>query len=107
MDVENLPTFMDTEEMRQALGVLDHFAQDKDDYLLYLSRLDAVREAMSWEAELKEMKEALERKDSQLEQKDLQLKQKDSQLDQKDVEIKRLMSLLEKSGVSGENVKKS
>ena len=60
MDVNNLPAEMDTEEMRQAFGVLDRFAKNKDEYLLYLSRLDAVRHERTWENTVRREKERRE-----------------------------------------------
>lgn len=88
MDVNNPPTGMDTEEMRQAFGVLEHFAKDKDEHLLYLSRLDALREEMTREAALKRRDEAL--------------KKMSEELKNKDDELARLRDLLKKAGMSEE-----
>jgi predicted transposase/invertase (TIGR01784 family) len=116
MDVNNLPSGMDTEEMRQAFGVLEHFAKDKDGHLLYLSRLEALREELTREAALKRRDEALKKmadelrgkddelrsKDDELRSKDDELRSKDDELRSKDDELTRLRDLLKKAGMSEE-----
>ena len=42
MDVDTPPEVLDTDEMRQAMEVLNRFSENQDDYLLYQSRLDAI-----------------------------------------------------------------
>lgn len=95
MDINNLPQEMDTEEMRQALGVLDRFAKNKDEYLLYLSRLDAVRHERTWESTVRREKERRE----QAEERALKAEEQKEQLQK---EKEELIKLLKQAGI--ENV---
>ncbi|MDM8526218.1 hypothetical protein QUF80_22810, partial [Desulfococcaceae bacterium HSG8] len=82
MDTDNLPEGMDTEEMRQAFGVLESFASNKEKYFFYLKRVEAARQERTWE-------NAVERARRELEQ------------ERKEEE--RLAALLEKAGISYRN----
>lgn len=42
VDVDNPPEILYTDEMRQAMKVLNKFSENKDDYLLYQNRLEAI-----------------------------------------------------------------
>jgi len=42
VDVDNPPEILCTDEMRQAMAVLNRFSENEDDYLLYQSRLNAI-----------------------------------------------------------------
>jgi predicted transposase/invertase (TIGR01784 family) len=42
VDVDVPPEALNTDEMRQAMEVLNRFSENQDDYLLYQSRLDAI-----------------------------------------------------------------
>ncbi|MDM8550700.1 Rpn family recombination-promoting nuclease/putative transposase [Desulfobacterales bacterium HSG2] len=124
MDADNLPEGMNTEEIRQAMGVLERFSDNRDEHILYLSRLDAARQMRTWEIvleqkelELREKDSLIKRKDSQLKRKDSQLKQKDSLIDQErrekeqaqkemeqaQKERERLAALLKKAGIRDEH----
>ena len=42
VDVDNPPEILCTDEMKQAIAVLNMFSENQDDYLLYQSRLAAI-----------------------------------------------------------------
>jgi len=49
LDPENLPGWMETPEMREAMGILRKFSEQEENYALYQSRLDQIRVQRSWE----------------------------------------------------------
>ncbi|MDM8550702.1 hypothetical protein QUF72_11515 [Desulfobacterales bacterium HSG2] len=113
MDTDNLPEGMNTEEIRQAMGVPERFSDNRDEHILCLSRLDAARQMRTWEIvleqkelELREKASQLKRKDSQLKRKDSQLKRKDSQLKQKDSQLKQKDSLIDQERREKEQAQK-
>ncbi len=61
MDADRLPEGMDTEEMRQAFGVLDSFANNREEYFLYLSRLDAIRQERTWKSAVRRAREEVQK----------------------------------------------
>jgi len=103
MDISNLPGEMDTEEMRQAFGVLDRFAKNKDEYLLYLSRLDAVRHERTWENTVRRArKEALREKEQRIQAEEQARKEKEQfqkEKEQFQKEKEELIKLLKQAGI--------
>ncbi len=82
MDVNNLPAEMDTEEMRQAFGVLDRFAKNKDEYLLYLSRLDVIRQERTLQNAVRQSSEEARREKKEKEQAQEQARKEKEQKEQ-------------------------
>jgi len=60
VDLDNPPETLDTKEMRQVMNVLHRFSENKTDYLLYQSRLDAVFKENTYIHELEEAKKGME-----------------------------------------------
>lgn len=52
LDVDDPPALLQTEEMRRAMSVLQHFSENQREYLLYQKRLDAERVERTWKREL-------------------------------------------------------
>jgi len=50
---DNLPDWMETDEMREAMAIKENFAEKGENHHLYLSRMDAVREARTVHNQLK------------------------------------------------------
>jgi predicted transposase/invertase (TIGR01784 family) len=52
LDVEALPAILETEEMRQAIQVLQHFSENERAYLMYQQRLESEMVQASWQNEI-------------------------------------------------------
>jgi predicted transposase/invertase (TIGR01784 family) len=117
LDEEKLPGWMNTDEMRQAMGTLKLFSEKEKNYHAYQARQNFLREqrTIQWEMgqskqELEQEREqklaalqredaALQREDAALQEKDAALQEKDAALQEKDAalqEIERLKALLGK-----------
>ena len=74
IDIDRVPDKLKTKEMIQAMSVLEKFSQNQEEYLLYLSRLDAMLEQKTWEVTLerdqKEKEKALKEKEKALKEKE-------------------------------------
>jgi len=57
LDPDNPPGWMETPEMREAMGILRKFSEQEENYHLYLSRLDQWREKRTVEIELERARE--------------------------------------------------
>ena len=56
VDVDTPPEVLHTDEMRQAMEVLNRFSENQDDYLLYQSRLDAILKENTYVNEIARVK---------------------------------------------------
>jgi predicted transposase/invertase (TIGR01784 family) len=81
LDLEHLPEMLNTEEMKQAMHVLQDFSESEKNYLLYEQRLEAERVELTWKRSLA---------------------RREAELAQKDVELKRLAALLRQAGIDPE-----
>ena len=52
VDVDTPPTILQTEEMKEAIRMLQHFSENERNYLLYQKRLDSTRVEATWLAEI-------------------------------------------------------
>jgi len=60
MDADHLPEGMDTREIRQAFAVLENFASNKEEYFLYLKRVEAARVERTWKNDIERARRELE-----------------------------------------------
>ena len=98
LDDQNLPDWMDTPEMEQAMSTLQKFSDKERDYHAYQARQNYVREQRSIQ---KELEEALEREATAMEREAQALSEKDQALVAKEqalAEIERLKALLNQKG---------
>lgn len=56
IDVDDPPAILHSKEMREAMQVLQHFAENEASYLLYQQRLEALSVEATWKAELERSK---------------------------------------------------
>jgi len=110
LDEEKLPEWMNTKEMRQAMGTLKLFSEKEMNYHAYQARQNFFREqrTIQWEIEqvreekqaaLKVIEEALKIKEAALQEKNAALQEKDAALQERDAVLKeneRLRALLGK-----------
>lgn len=68
LDPDNLPGWMETPEMREAMGILRKFSEQEENYYLYLSRVDKIREQRSMEYEVQQVNSELRAAKAELEQ---------------------------------------
>ncbi len=61
LDLDNPPEWMSTEEMREVMSVIRTFAEKGENRDLYLSRLDAQRVTLTWQNQIAEAQEKLDR----------------------------------------------
>ncbi len=113
IDVEHPPTILQTREMTQAMQVLQHFAENEAEYLLYQKRLDALRVEETWKAELEQSKRREEQERHEKEQAQLRVQQerheKEQERHEKEQaqlraqqerhEKERLLELLKQAGI--------
>jgi len=76
VDVDTPPEVLHTDEMRQAMEVLNRFSENQDDYLLYQSRLDAILKENTYVNEIARVKRENEQLQARLDSLLLQLKEK-------------------------------
>ena len=70
------PEVLDTDEMRQAMEVLNRFSENQDDYLRYQSRLNAILKENTYVNEIARVKREKEQVQAQLDSLLLQLKER-------------------------------
>ena len=83
LDIDHLPAWMQTPEMRQAMSILKAFSEKEHAYHAYQARQDFLREQRSIERERRSLQQALEETSAALEQERAALKQKSAALEQK------------------------
>jgi len=93
LDPGDLPAWMDTPEMREAMGVLRKFSEQEENYHLYLSRLDEKRAALTQKNELARARERL-RMAVQAKEEALAREQREH------AENERLRALLREAGIT-------
>ena len=54
VDLDAPPAILQSQEMKEAMDVLQHFSENQRDYLLYQQRLDAARVEATWKTELEQ-----------------------------------------------------
>jgi hypothetical protein len=72
VDVDTPPKELYTDEMRQAMEVLNRFSENQDDYLLYQSRLEAIILQNTLASEMARMKREYEQINIEKEQANLE-----------------------------------
>jgi predicted transposase/invertase (TIGR01784 family) len=106
IDVDDPPVILQTPEMRQAMHVLQHFAENEAEYLLYQKRLDVLRVEASWKMELEQLHRELEqerREKDQAKRREEQARREKDQAklreEQERQEKERLLELLKHAGI--------
>jgi predicted transposase/invertase (TIGR01784 family) len=113
-DTDNPPEPLDTEEMRQAMKVLQQFSESEKDYLLYQSRLDGILTYNTWMRDLedaqKEKEQALEREKQAFREKEQAFREKEQvfrekeqvfrEKEQAEKKLRDLLLLLKKKGIN-------
>lgn len=85
LDVEHPPAILQTEEMRQAMQVLQHFSENERDYLLYQQRLETGQVEATWQREIQRLTD--------------EAKQAKRREEQERQEKERLLALLKQAGI--------
>ena len=85
VDVDTPPPLLQSEEMKEAMEVLQHFSENQREYLLYQQRLETQRVELGWQIELFEAK-----------QREAEAKQREAQERR---EKERLLALLKQAGI--------
>ncbi len=89
VDLDNPPSTLNTEEMRQVMKVLQRFSENETDYLLYQSRLDAVLKENTYITALKVKEQALKEKEMAVKDKEQQVaKVKEQAAKEKEMVVK-------------------
>ncbi|MGK5095263.1 Rpn family recombination-promoting nuclease/putative transposase [Deltaproteobacteria bacterium TL4] len=125
LDDEQLPVFMNTDEMRQAMQTLKLFSEKERQYHLYQSRMNYVRQQKTIEndlarlkkeaeaalrekkaalqekqAALRETEAALQEKDAALQEKDAALQEKDAALQEKEAALREKEAVMREKNVA-------
>jgi len=87
VDLDNPPEILDTKEMRQVMNVLHRFSENKADYLLYQSRLDAVLKENTYLHEIEEAKKGMEQERKEKEEAQERLKHLRLSLKEKGIDL--------------------
>ncbi|MCP4351739.1 MAG: Rpn family recombination-promoting nuclease/putative transposase [Desulfobacterales bacterium] len=120
-DPDDPPEILNTDEMRQAMGVIKDFSENQKNYLLYQDRLAALSEIATWKAELetalrkaekaekekekaerekeKAVKKVQKEKEKAEKEKEKAEKEKEKALKEVQKEKKKLLLLLKKAGI--------
>ena len=106
LDVDDPPVILQTEEMRQAMQVLQHFSENEREYLLYQSRLEAEQVEQTWKAEITRVREEAAQAKHQAdlatqraEQERREKEQAQRREEQERKEKERLLELLKQAGI--------
>ena len=73
LDDEQLPSWMHTNEMRQAMETLKRFSDKQRDYFAYQARQNYIREQLSMQEEMNAVQAALQEKNAALQEKDAEI----------------------------------
>jgi len=99
LDPDNLPEWMETEEMREAMEIKQSFAEKGENWLLYLSRMDKLREERTSQIRLEQalaaQQKASDERDQERRAKEQALAAKEQAIREKD----RYRRLLENAGI--------
>jgi len=88
LDPDNLPGWMETPAMREAMSVLRKFTEQEENYHLYLSRLDERREKQTVERLYKEMEAKLKNKTAEAEHMAAEVKSKNAEAEHMAAKLK-------------------
>ncbi|MGE0083275.1 MAG: Rpn family recombination-promoting nuclease/putative transposase [Desulfococcaceae bacterium] len=106
IDTDSLPKILDTEEMRQAMKVLQNFSKNQKEWLLYQSRLDAILERNTWLRTIDQTKKELvkTRKEIDKTRKEAEKTRKRAERSEKEKlqtekKLRHLQSLLKEKGI--------
>lgn len=113
VDVDEPPTILQTEEMKEAIRMLQHFSENEREYLLYQKRLDSMRVEATWLGEIERTKIRAEKaeKDAKKARKDAENAKKNEgkaikdaaeakkREEQERCEKERLLELLKQAGI--------
>ena len=94
LDIDHLPEWMQTPEMRQAMSTLKAFSEKELAYDAYRARQDFLREQRSIQRERRSIQQALEETSAALEQKSAALEQKNAALEQKSAALEQKSAAL-------------
>ena len=99
VDVDAPPTILQTEEMKEAIRMLQHFSENEREYLLYQKRLDSMRVEATWLGEIERTKIRAEkaRKDAKNAKKNEGKAIKREEQERREKE--RLLQLLKQAGI--------
>ncbi len=92
VDVDAPPTILQTEEMKEAIRMLQHFSENEREYLLYQKRLDSMRVEATWLGEIERTKIRAEKAE-----KDTSEAKKREEQERREKE--RLLQLLKQAGI--------
>ncbi len=87
LDVDRLPVWMQTPEMRQAMNTLTAFSEKERAYDVYQARQDFLRQQRAIERERRSTQQAFEEQKAALAEKDAVLAEKDAVLAEKDAAL--------------------
>jgi hypothetical protein len=99
LDVKHPPALLQTEEMRQAMQVLQHFSENERAYLVYQQRLEAERVAQTWQTENERLRQRVEQERQAKEQERQAKEQATQQAERERQENERLLALLTQAGI--------
>ncbi|MGK5092784.1 Rpn family recombination-promoting nuclease/putative transposase [Deltaproteobacteria bacterium TL4] len=106
LDDQQLPAFMNTEEMRQAMETLKLFSEKEREYHLYQSRVNYIRQQRTIEKDLAHLKEevntAMREKEAAMREKEAAMREKEAAMREKEAamrEKERLLRLLKQAGI--------
>ncbi len=86
VDATSPPAILQTNEMKEAIGVLQHFSENEREYFLYQQRLEAERLSITWQNEIARSKQQL--KQAKQEVKEAKLKAKEAKQEIKEAKLK-------------------
>ncbi len=90
IDVDTPPKELNTDEMRQAMEVLNRFSENQDDYLLYQNRLEAIILQNTLTGEMERLKREYEQAKRSEEQAKRREEQVQTQLDNLLLQLKEM-----------------
>ncbi len=106
VDVDAPPAILQTEEMKEAMHVLQHFSENERQYLLYQKRLDALRVEATWKTTIEQLQAQVataERRETQAKQRADEAKQladeAKQRAEQERQEKEHLLKLLQQAGI--------
>jgi predicted transposase/invertase (TIGR01784 family) len=105
LDDAQLPDWMQTPEMRQAMNTLRVFSEKEREYFNYLSRLDVMREQRTTEQYYKQIKEDAEQVMAKFEGAKSELEGAKSELEKLKAESEKLKAELKRSQEEAERLK--
>ena len=99
VDVDNPPEILYTDEMRQAMKVLNKFSENKDDYLLYQNRLEAILLNNTYVNEIAKVKIEIEKERKEKKQERKEKEQERKEKEQVQAKLDSLLLQLKEKGM--------